>query len=390
MSAGPIGGEALKNPVEAVLLGRARAAGRADNRLAAKLAEHQQIAGVDGHAEMAHLTSRSLHGRRDHIPSIRDRGRAEDDDDLRSERERARQRLREVIDLVMDADVADALGASEQLQPFVQNLQRLVDDRCLEAGQHRRDDGDPLAAEGSDRDCALRGRHGARDQRLRRGEWNDLHCRDHLAGADALERRQRRDRDRLVEIVDSIDLRGIDRQHAGALGEEVHAARERLLRHDLDVDDGVRQPFGGDILRADSRADDGVGEPFCGLVLGEIAGLQLRDDHLRDAGGEQRIHVLRHDASALLQHKPAFPEGMGDDAADGRARRNRAEPHAASLRSDATISPMMATAISAGLTAPISRPIGARMRAMEAASKPAAARRSTRFACVFRLPSAPM
>jgi hypothetical protein len=50
----------------------------------------------------------------------------------------------------------------------------------------------------------------------------------------------------------------------------------------------------------------------------------------------------------------------------------------------------MATAISAGLIAPISRPMGAWMRAMASGAKPAADRRSTLPACVFRLPSAPI
>ena len=57
---------------------------------------------------------------------------------------------------------------------------------------------------------------------------------------------------------------------------------------------------------------------------------------------------------------------MGEDRAFGLVQRDRAELHAAALsersgflRSEATISPMIDTAISAGLTAPMSRPIGA-------------------------------
>ena len=60
------------------------------------------------------------------------------------------------------------------------------------------------------------------------------------------------------------------------------------------------------------------------------------------------------------------------------------------LRKAATISPAIETAISAGLTAPMSRPIGAWMRASAASSKPSAFMRSMRLACVFREPSAPM
>ena len=41
---------AVEHPVEAIFLGAARAARRADDRLSGKLAEHQQIAGIDRHA----------------------------------------------------------------------------------------------------------------------------------------------------------------------------------------------------------------------------------------------------------------------------------------------------------------------------------------------------
>ncbi len=55
------------------------------------------------------------------------------------------------------------------------------------------------------------------------------------------------------------------------------------------------------------------------------------------------------------------------------------------------ISPMIATAISAGDTAPMSSPIGEWMRPMSLSVKPRSAfSRSTRRAWVFREPSAPM
>ena len=44
------GDQPVEHPVEAVFLGAARATGRADDRLAAELSQHQQVAGVDGHA----------------------------------------------------------------------------------------------------------------------------------------------------------------------------------------------------------------------------------------------------------------------------------------------------------------------------------------------------
>ena len=71
---------------------------------------------------------------------------------------------------------------------------------------------------------------------------------------------------------------------------------------------------------------------------------------------------------------------MREDRALGLLDWRRAEFHAAALsarsgflRSEATISPMIDTAISAGLTAPMSSPIGAWMRASAASSKPSRA-----------------
>ena len=56
---GDVGGQPLEHPVEAIFLGRARAARRADHRLAIEHAQHQQVAGIDGHAQVLHhATSR--------------------------------------------------------------------------------------------------------------------------------------------------------------------------------------------------------------------------------------------------------------------------------------------------------------------------------------------
>ena len=71
-------------------------------------------------------------------------------------------------------------------------------------------------------------------------------------------------------------------------------------------------------------------------------------------------------------------------------RRPRFSARVGFLRSAPTTSPSTETAISAGLTAPMSRPIGAWMRAIAVLGdglQPAAARR--RAAWVFREPSAP-
>jgi hypothetical protein len=93
---------------------------------------------------------------------------------------------------------------------------------------------------------------------------------------------------------------------------------------------------------------------------------------------------------------------VGDDAADAFAHRNGSEFHATLsacpalserggfLRKAAIISPTIETAISAGLTEPMSRPIGAWIRAISSVLKPCAVSRATRLAWDFREPSAPM
>src|SRR6185437_11732304 len=99
---------------------------------------------------------------------------------------------------------------------------------------------------------------------------------------------------------------------------------------------------------------------------------------------------------ALLEHEAGRADRMNDDRALGVGRRDGAELHAAlsafsgASRSRAVISPMIASAISGGDTAPIASPIGAWMRASASADTPWPLSRSTRRACVFREPSAPI
>ena len=84
---------------------------------------------------------------------------------------------------------------------------------------------------------------------------------------------------------------------------------------------------------------------------------------------------------------------MHRDAALGLRHRHRTELHAAfsgDCRSRAVISPMIATAISDGDTAPMSSPIGAWMRASAASDTPSPLSRSRRRAWVFFEPSAPI
>ncbi len=89
---------------------------------------------------------------------------------------------------------------------------------------------------------------------------------------------------------------------------------------------------------------------------------------------------------------------MGEPGTAGITQRNRTELHgaeparaaSAGLRSVAISCARIATAISAGVAAPIGRPIGAAIWSISSVAKPEACSRETRAACVFRLPSAPI
>ena len=109
-----------------------------------------------------------------------------------------------------------------------------------------------------------------------------------------------------------------------------------------------------------------VGEHQRRLVLADVSGLQARRNDARHARRRQRQPALAGEKVALLERSAVDPHPVRENGALGFLDRGRAEFHAAALsarsgflRSEATISPMIETAISAGLTAPMSSPIGA-------------------------------
>ena len=113
-------------------------------------------------------------------------------------------------------------------------------------------------------------------------------------------------------------------------------------------------------------AGETLGELARRLVLADVAGLEPRRHDACHAGLHQRQLPLAGDNVALLERYSVSSNGMREDRSFGLPNRRRAEFHAAALsarngflRSEATISPMIETAISAGLTAPMSSPIGA-------------------------------
>ena len=125
------------------------------------------------------------------------------------------------------------------------------------------------------------------------------------------------------------------------------------------------------------RAGETVGELQRRLIFIDVARLEpRRHDALHARRAKSQPPLVRENV-ALLVRDAVNPNAMRKDGALGLLDRRQAEFHAAALsarngflRSEATISPMIETAISAGLTAPMSSPIGAWMRASAASSNP--------------------
>ena len=125
------------------------------------------------------------------------------------------------------------------------------------------------------------------------------------------------------------------------------------------------------------RACETVRQFERGFIFTDVAQFEPgRDDTLHAGRAESQPPLVRENV-ALLEGGPVNPHAMRQHGALGLLDWRQAEFHAAALserngflRSEATISPMIETAISDGLTAPMSSPIGAWMRDSVASSNP--------------------
>jgi hypothetical protein len=225
----------------------------------------------------------------------------------------------------------------------------LRDHAGLQPRKHRRDHADAHWPEWLNRN---RGRWAQRRERsLERSggscKRNDLDGRDHVAIGDCPIWRQGRDGDRLVDRIDFVDGLGPDDRQPRRLGEQVDPSRERR---------GAAQIHAGEAL----------GERERRLVLADVSMLEPRRNDALNGRRRQSQPALVGEDVALLELSAVDPHPVRENGSLGFLDRGWAEFHAAALsarsgflRSEATISPMIETAISAGLTAPMSSPIGA-------------------------------
>src|SRR6185369_15711829 len=175
------------------------------------------------------------------------------------------------------------------------------------------------------------------------GKRNDLYRRYHLSRDDGFVGRERCERNGFIDLVQTIDALLVDHKDTGALRKKIGAPREGALdAHAL------ARHRGGD---------------FRGCrILGYVSGLGARDHDLADSGTRKRGNFGFADHRSLLEDEIAFADGMHGDGPFGLVERDSSEFHAlfsAAWRKRAVISPMIATAISAGVLAPIESPIGA-------------------------------
>ncbi len=245
---------------------------------------------------------------RDHVAPVGDGGRAEHHDELRALFQHLIDRLGHRPLLMRHAALGNDAGAGRR-QARLGHPQCLLDHLGGKTGQQGRDHADLLDPVGRDANERLvGGRKRGLERSLARRERDDLHRRDHLAFDQRLERRQGRERDRLVDAVEPVDGVLLHHQHAGRFREQVGAAGEgaidmhALPRHGL-----------GDLSR--------------GLVLGHVARFEPRHHDVLDAGRLQRRNLRGPDQRALLEHERALADGVDRGGAVGLPRRDRAELH---------------------------------------------------------------
>ena len=283
--------------------------------------------------------------RRDDVAAVRDRRGAEYKDELGARIERFAERRGERALLVRHATLRDNFGACRR-KTLLRDLEGLVDDLRRKARKQRRYNSDLADAVGRDaQERRVLARGGKRSIALRDGnrKGNDLDGRDHLARDHRLVGRQRRKGDGFIHLIEAIDAGLVDHQDACVLRKQIGAT-------------------GKGTIDAHALAMHSGGDLGGGRVLRDVAGLDARDDNLRDAGLRERSDLAGTDQSALLEDDAVLADGMDGNPALRLRERHCAEFHcgfSADCRSRAVISPMIATAISGGDTAPISSPIGA-------------------------------
>ena len=112
-------------------------------------ADHQEIARIDRHAEMLDAAADRLQRRRNDVAAVGNRRGAEDDRELGAAGEHLLERARQRGALVRHAAFGND-GGTGRRQPFVGDLQRLLDHLGREPREHGGNDTDLADAVGRD------------------------------------------------------------------------------------------------------------------------------------------------------------------------------------------------------------------------------------------------
>ncbi len=220
------GKQPFQDPIAAVRLGRARAAGQTDDAGGADRRQHQKVAGIDGHAEVEHVASEGSHRRWHHVAAIDDGGRPEDEDRIAAVCPLPFDRRRHRRNIVGGHRVCGE-AAAEGFETGGRHLPRRLENARLDTGEPGLHQPRPVRAEGGNgnrRPAGAGDSETASDGRRRCGERDDLHRGQHLAGRDAGKGREGGEGDGLVDEVDRLDPPGIDVGDTGFVGEQVAAA----------------------------------------------------------------------------------------------------------------------------------------------------------------------
>ena len=307
------GEQPLQHPVDAVELGRTRAAGKADHAdPAAVRAQQQKIAGIDGHAEVLDTSAGALDRRGNDVTAVGDRRRAHHEDRRTAARGQGFQGAAQILDRMGAADLGFEMAA-QAFEPAAGDGRRLVENRRPGSGQRRLNQTDGVRRKRRDSHAPLFGasaRDAPRQHLARHRERYDLDgrhqlCRrHHRIGCDG------RQRDGLVHRVQPLHAVRIDDRHAAVASEQIDPAGERPAR-------------------GNARSRHGLGDFARGLVLAHVAFFEPCRDDLGYSGGEQMVDVAPIEDAPLLEHAVFGLEAVSEDRAFGLGRRHGAELHAA-------------------------------------------------------------
>ncbi len=282
---------------------------------------------------------------RNHVAAVRDRRRAKHEHEFGARIELRANGLRQLLCIVTDAFLGDNRSACGR-EPLARDLKRFLDHFLGQTGKPRRDHADFPHAIGCyphETACCLRGGECGCVRSTTDRKGNDLRRCDHLAFRDRTEGRKRRKGNSLVDQVQVADRFSVDHENASCFREQVGASGEGFVGAHVCSLGGIRKRL-------------------CRLVFADVARFEFGNNNVCDPGRAQRCDLGVSYGRAFSEYELVLADRMHGNTTARLLQRERTElhfPYSSPSRNRAVISARIETAISAGDTAPMSRPIGA-------------------------------